>query len=239
MLDDAHKHRLAGVLAPRQDTKTAFAAAARHSRRVRVLKIAVPVVAVMVVLVPLLASSVVSMLRVSVPLGDFGRLVMSGNKLTMEAPRLAGFTKDNHGYEVSAKSANQDLSNPARIDLEQIRARLGLADNGWAMMDAKRGAYDTSTEILTLLDQIVLTSNNGYEGILSEAKIDVRAGTITSDQPLTLKWQQGDLKANSLEVRDKGQVMRFEGGVVMNIIPAQAKTASAAPDTSSKTTSVR
>ena len=33
---------------------------------------------------------------------EFGTLVISGSKITMEAPRLAGFTKDQREYEVSA-----------------------------------------------------------------------------------------------------------------------------------------
>lgn len=226
--DSAYDRRLAGVLTPRRDTAAAFVAAARHSRRVRLMRIVVPLIAVAVVLIPLLVSSLWSMLSVTVPLGEFGRLVMSGSKLTMEAPRLAGFTKDNRGYEVSAKNAHQDITQPNLIDLDEINARLALADDGWAKMVAKRGAFDAKSELLTLSEGILLTSSQGYEGRLVDAKVDVRAGVITSDKPVELNWLQGNLKAKGLEVRDNGQVMRFEGGVSMTVMLPQSQGTSTA-----------
>lgn len=211
----------------RRDTDKVFRAALRHSRRVRVLRIAVPVVAVGVILAPLVWGAVRS-LSVTVPLGDLGRLVLSGSKLTMEAPRLAGFTKDNHAYEVVAKRAQQDITNPYLVELEEIRAKIAFGDKGQAEMTATLGAFDAKTELLTLSKGIALHSTEGYEGRLSEATINVRGGTITSTRPVALKFLQGDLNADSMMIRDRGQVARFEGHVVLNVmLPQSAGTPAA------------
>jgi len=48
----------------------------------------------------------------------------------------------------------------------------------------------------------------------------VRAGTVRSQNPVEVKLLNGGtLNANRLEVDDKGEVIRFEGGVSMLLIP--------------------
>jgi len=40
---------------------------------------------------------------------DIGSVVVSGSKIMMQQPRLAGFTKDNRRYDLTAQAAGQDL----------------------------------------------------------------------------------------------------------------------------------
>ncbi|KAA5602934.1 LPS export ABC transporter periplasmic protein LptC [Blastochloris sulfoviridis] len=217
--------QLDAVFDQRRDIDEVFRVALRHSRRVRALRVLVPLVVVGLILLPL-AYSAIRSIAITVPLGDFGRLVLSGSKLTMEAPRLAGFTKDNQAYEVTAKRAQQDVTQPHLVDLEEIRAKVDLANKGRADLIAEHGQFDAKTELLTLSRGIFLKSSEGYEGRLTEAKIDVRAGTIVSNKPVELKFLQGDLRADTMDLRDKGQVVRFEGGVVLNVmLPQSAGTA--------------
>lgn len=217
-----HERRMDIVFDERRDPLREFEVAARHSRRVRLLKIAIPAAGAAVVLVALVVSALRSF-SISVPLGDLGRLVLSGSKLTMEAPRLSGFTKDNRGYEVSAKSAQQDVTRPHVIELDDLFAKLDLADKGWARMNARRGSFDAKTELLTLGEGIFISTSQGYEGKLWEAKVDVRAGTIVSDKPVELNFLRGTLNANTLQVRENGQVMRFDGGVSMTVMLPQSQ----------------
>ena len=81
-----------------------FAAAARHSRMVRVLRVAVPaVVAVALAVIVLIAifNPFRSLLPVPV---DMGNMVVSGTKITMESPHLAGFSTDQRPYEWDAQN---------------------------------------------------------------------------------------------------------------------------------------
>src|SRR4029078_8368822 len=78
-----------------------FAIASRHSRMVRVLRLAVPA-AVMLGMAPLIAVSIFNPFRMLLPKlpVDVGNLVVSGTKITMESPHLSGYTPDQRPYEV-------------------------------------------------------------------------------------------------------------------------------------------
>src|SRR4051812_8147294 len=99
-----------------------FAIAARHSRMVRVLRIAVPA-AVIVAMTTIVAVSIFNPFRMLLPKlpVDMGNLVVSGTKITMETPHLSGYTPDQRPYEVWAKTATQDVTDPDHVDLSALR----------------------------------------------------------------------------------------------------------------------
>ena len=201
------------------EDKRAFAGARRHSRRVRVLRVAVPAL-LGLSLLAIVAANYLNPLRFLNRLPtDFGTLVISGSKITMEAPRLVGYTRDNRGYEVTAKAAAQDLKQPTIVELKEISARFDMQDKSTVSMTALDGQYDTKTELLTLGQEIFLSTTTGYEGRLTEAHVDIKKGRIVSEKPVHLKMLQGTLSANRLEVTDTGTVVRFDGGVVMTLTP--------------------
>ena len=73
-----------------------FAAAARHSRMVRVLRVAVPAT-VLLAMASIVLISIFNPFRMirlpNLPV-DIGNLVVSGTKVTMESPHLAVFSTD-------------------------------------------------------------------------------------------------------------------------------------------------
>jgi lipopolysaccharide export system protein LptC len=149
---------------------------------------------------------------------DPGKIVLSGTRITMESPRVAGYTKDARPYEVTAKAASQDITKPDIVDLQEIRARVQMQDKVTVEMTAVSGVYESKLDRLRLDHDILLTSTSGYSGHLREAVIDVKKGSILSQSPVELKMLNGTLNANRLEVDDRGDVIRFSGGVVMNLV---------------------
>src|SRR3977135_4214304 len=102
-----------------------FAIAARHSRMGRVLRVAVPA-AVILAMTAVVAVSIFNpfrMLLPKLPL-DMGNLVVSGSKITMESPHMSGYTQDKRPYEVWAKTATQDVTDPDHVDLKVLRAKV-------------------------------------------------------------------------------------------------------------------
>ena len=100
-----------------------FAIAARHSRIVRILRVAVPA-AVILALASIMLVSIFNpfrMLLPKLPL-DIGNLVVSGTKITMESPHLSGYSPDRRPYEVWAKTAIQDVASPNRVELNTLRS---------------------------------------------------------------------------------------------------------------------
>jgi lipopolysaccharide export system protein LptC len=85
-------------------------------------------------------------------------------------------------------------------------------------MTAVTGIYDAKGETLKLDRDILLNSSTGYQGHLSEALIDIRKGNVVSEHPVEVKLLQGTLNANRLDILDSGDLVRFHGGVVMDIM---------------------
>ena len=196
-----------------------FRRARRHSRRVRLLRVAIPVVlAVSLVAITLVIWFNPLRLLSELPIGVDG-LVISGSKMTMAQPRLSGYMRDDRRYELSASAAAQDITRPDIVDLQQPRASLEMLDRSKIDMQAAVGIFDRKAGVLTLRRDIVLTSTSGYEVRLSQAVIDVHNGDIVSEQPVEVKMQQGTLNANRLEITKSGEIIRFDGGVTMTLVP--------------------
>lgn len=196
-----------------------YAQAKRHSRRVRQLRLAVPVL-VAAALVTIAGASLLNPFRIlsKLPI-DIGKLGVSGTKITMDAPHLAGFTPDQRPYELWAKSAVQDVMRPNNVELNELRAKVQMEDGTGMTMDARSGLFDTKTQLLDLKDDIFLQSATGYEARLTQAAVDMAAGTVSSDQPVAVKLLNGTLDAKRLRITEGGALVRFEGGVSMILIP--------------------
>jgi lipopolysaccharide export system protein LptC len=200
------------------DRAPVFRSAVRHSRRVRLLRIAIPI-GVLVVLLMLVLATYFNPMRLIAKLPkELGSLAISGTKITMEQPRMSGYTRDSRAYEFTAKAAAQDITKPEVVELQGIRAKVEMQDKSVMEMTAATGVYDTKSEILKLGEQIILKSTGGYEGRLTEAVIDTRKGEIVSDKPVEVTMLNGKLNANRLVVIESGALIRFEGGVAMTLI---------------------
>ena len=213
----------------RDDSDRAFRAARRHSRVVRILRVAIPL-AVVLGFTGIFLIVYFNPLRILAKLPiDVGNLVVSGTKITMEQPRLSGFTGDARAYELSADAAKQDLTKPDLIELRNIHAKVQMQDKSTVEVSATAGIYDSKGETLKLDQNIVLSSSTGYRGRLSQATIDIRKGHVLSEQPVEVELLQGKLNANRLELVDSGDLVRFDGGVKMTLMlgdaaASQAKT---------------
>jgi lipopolysaccharide export system protein LptC len=209
----------------RGDLESTYRAALRHSRHVRWLRICVPagIAAVLLTVVGMNYMPPIGGFRLP---GELGNLVIHGTKITMEQPRLSGFTTDSRAYEFSADAAAQDITKPNQVELQQLHAKMEMQDKSTVEMTATSGIYDVKTEILKLNDNIDLTSSTGYSGKMSEAVIDVRKGNVVSDQPVSVQMLNGFLNAKRLDIAENGSVLRF-GDVAMTLQPGKA-TAKAA-----------
>ena len=195
-----------------------FRAAARHSRLVRTLRVAVPatVIAAMTGVVLVSIFNPFRMLMPKLPV-SIDNLVVSGTKITMENPHMSGFSADRRPYELQAKAAIQDLTDPDHVELRTLRAKVMMEDRTNVTLDARTGFYDSKQQTLELKKDIFLQSSTGYEAKLSQASIDMNKGTVISNEHVDVKLLQGTLTADGLKILNSGEVVRFEGNVVMNL----------------------
>jgi lipopolysaccharide export system protein LptC len=213
--DDAGGQGWVGSTRPGLDR--AFRAAARHSRLIRFLRVAVPAL-VAAVAVAVLVATWFSPARLLAKLpsagGSLSSLGISGTKITMQLPRLEGFTRDGRPYLLTAKSALQDMLKPDNVELSDIHTRMERSDKEVVEMSAANGLYHSKADQLILRERIVLISPS-YEAHLSEAVVDMRSGHVVSGKPVEVKLLNGLLNANGLEV--EGDVIRFDGGVTLDM----------------------
>jgi lipopolysaccharide export system protein LptC len=195
-----------------------FAVAARHSRLVRILRIAVPT-AVSLAMAAVIGISVFNpfrMLMPKLPL-DMGNLVVSGTKITMESPHLSGYTPDQRPYELWAKTAVQDLTDSDHVELNKLRTRLIMQDGSTVFLDARTGLLDNKAQTIDLHKDIFMKTTSGYEARLTQAFVDMAKNTVDSDEHVDVKLTNGTLSSDRLHVTEGGAVMRFEGNVVMHL----------------------
>jgi lipopolysaccharide export system protein LptC len=210
------------------DRARVFRMAARHSRLVRLLRRAIPI-ALVVVLVGVVANAYFKPLQILAKL-PVDRVVLSGSKINMEAPHIAGFTRDGRPYDLTARTAAQDLTNPGVLELSDVLAHVALQDRSSMELRAKNGVYDTKSDLMELKTNIVITTSTGYVVHLDKAKIDNKAGRIVSDQPVAVTMTNGTVDAKGLEVVEGGDVIRFTNGVESHFVPqSSAGNENAAP----------
>ena len=187
-----------------------FAIAARHSRMVRVLRIAVPA-AVILSMAAIVSVSIFNPFRMLLPKlpVDMGNLVVSGTKITMELPHMSGYTPDRRPYEVWAKTATQDVTDPDHVDLKTLRAKVLMEDQSTVTLDALNGLMDTKQQLLDLHKDIFLQTSTGYEARLSQAFVDMGKGTVTSDEHVDVK-----LAERNAYLRQAQDYRRRRGGEI-------------------------
>ena len=221
----------------RSDSERAFRTARRHSRMVHILRVALPLAVVFAFVAITLMTYLNPLRNLNILPVDVGDLVVRGSKITMEQPKLSGFTRDSRAYNVTADSAAQDLTKPDIIELNNIRARVELQDNSMVQMSALEGTYNSKSEMLKLNNDIRLNTSNGYTGRLSEATVDIKKGDVLSESPVRLKMLQGTLDANRLHITDSGDLIQFDRGVEMTLMLNADDVAKAVnPDTAKPAT---
>jgi lipopolysaccharide export system protein LptC len=201
----------------RTDVDRAVRSAGRHSLLVRIVRIVLPAGVVV-------AGVVLALFTYFRPMQVFeklpsvsGKLAVQGSKITMELPRIAGFTRDQRAYELNAETAVQDIAKPDIVELQNLRARMEMQDKDVILVTANSGTYNTKADSILLRDQVIVISQQGYKVLMREAAVEMKKGNVTTEQPVEITLPNGLLKANRMEVVESGDIIRFGKGVVLDM----------------------
>lgn len=152
------EHDPSGHVAMEPARVEAFGNAQRHSRRVRVLKLALPILAgIIAVAFPVYSYLV----KPAQPPVKADGSAFSNGKLVMANPKLDGFTKENLPYSMTALRAIQDVAKESIIGLEGIDAKLPLDASTSAVVGAAKGVYNRDANTLQLEKDITVTTTSG------------------------------------------------------------------------------
>ncbi|MCW5717675.1 MAG: LPS export ABC transporter periplasmic protein LptC [Bauldia sp.] len=195
-------------VAPR-NAADGFPAAARHSRRVRFLRIALPAAVIVAV------AAYVVVTRSGTPAGvpevNYDNIVFGGEATVIERPRLTGYQAGGEAYALEADRATQRNDDPDVLTLEGVRANFELPDGINAAFTAPAGDYDQRTGTMRLSGGLTMTLDNGIDATMETIVVDVANGTITTDRPFTLRADGVTIEGNTLDMTTER--MTIGGGV--------------------------
>lgn len=194
-----------------------MARAVRHTRRVRRLRIALPLVSGAIAL-GLLAAAVVPNL---LPFSALQGLKLTAEGLVMEEPRLAGHLGEGRRYEVRADKAVQSLFTPSHLSLEGLAATLDMGAGESISLAGERATYDTDTEVLALPAGLALDSTDGNRAEVGEATVFLKDGRLEGNGRVDIASPRGRIRAGRIDIFDGGALIRMSEGVRILIDPAQ------------------
>lgn len=191
----------------------------RHSRRVRILKIALPLTAV--------ATTVIATMNILENAGvgpvlppiEIPKIV--ADNLKMHNPHYQGFNADGGHYWVKAATAQQDLKTLTAVHLDGITGEMTDAKKQKTYLTATRGLFDNKSNILELYDSIDVTGDSGLNAKLTRATVQTKENIITSNEPSTILMGAGQITSNQLTIRQKTKEYTFLENVRTHMQPKE------------------
>ena len=204
----------------------------RYSRRVALLKLALPAIGgsllLMVVAWPRLA-----------PLFDRFRWaaidLREARELRMINPRYGGTDRDGHPFVITAAVGRQVPQRDDVMSLDQPVAHVVSHSGAKIVITADSGVYQSQTQFLDAFGNVKVTHENGSTFTTSAARIDAANDAAEGTAPVEGHGPQGDVSGQGFRIIDKGDIVIFTGQshLLLNSSkqqsPAQAPAAVPAP----------
>jgi len=180
----------------------------RHSRRVALLRVALPAIGVglllMVAVWPRLA-----------PLFDRLRFsaidLREARELRMINPRYAGTDRTNHPFLVTASIGRQVPGRDDVMSLEMPQADLKSHSGADIVVTANSGVYQTRTQLLDAFGDVTMVHQDGTRIVTSSARLDAVNNAAEGHEPVEGHGPTGDIKAQGFRLIDKGAIIIFTG----------------------------
>ncbi len=197
---------------------------AEHSyrRRLGMLKLVVPVIAVGLIL-SLVAWPLITG-------GDDGFRIDIADKSfringrdEMLSPRFVGTDSADQPYTVTAEVAMRPEGDENVIYLMMPEADITLDDGDWMFIEAQQGLYDRGRETLTLDGSVNLFTDDGFEVRTDSITFDLRGGNASGDQPVKSQGPWGYLNSVGIRYDATGQVFHFPGRPTLILYPKTQK----------------
>jgi hypothetical protein len=182
-----------------------FARLTARNRLVAILRIAVPVLGVLV-LAGLLLQLVIGSLA---PGFSFAGITIDRDRLVVDAPSYEAMSADGTSYAVSAASAVAAPNTNDLVDLTGALLTMRQPD-GREVTAAAESAQLQTTDQLVLVDGVArIADNRGAHGTLVGVRADIPAETMTASGPVDLTFGNGaTLEASGMAYAGDG-IWRF------------------------------
>lgn len=182
-----------------------------YSRFVRVMKLALPAAAA------LLLGAILLWPQIQAERGRF-QIGLSGldprnpDRLRVLNARFRGTDSQNQPYTITAESAFEAEVGSRKIALEAPTADLALSSGAWVIARAPEGIFDRDSEVLRLSGGVSVFHDDGYTFSSPTARLALGEGRAEGDDPAEAFGPAGEIHgADGFVIIDKGRRMVFKG----------------------------
>jgi lipopolysaccharide transport protein LptA/LPS export ABC transporter protein LptC len=215
------------VMAGAGDRSAEFRRARRRTIVVRILRLALPASAAV-----LLLGYGLTILKTAgwgTGLPEIAIKNILPEDLAMQNPHYEGFGEDGSSYTFAAKTAQQELTNMGQIKLNEITGAVIQPDKTKTDITAVRGLFNHTAGVLDLYEQIDVVSQSGLKAKLTRATIVTKENLITSDEPVFIEFPSGNIRAKNMRLRQKAREATFADTVEVELTPPAPAANTAAP----------
>lgn len=193
-----------------RDTREALRQSSAYSRRIGLLRWALPL-SVLLVLGALVVWPMVREGKLTdAALRDVPNLIIENLHFT-------GLDALGQAYSVTAKRALQAGGGKGLVDLEQPEAEITLQSGAWLTGNALMGRYDEKAKLLWLGGDVHLFHDAGYQVLTGEAQINLGGHEAWGHQPIMIQGPFGVVRGAGFRFLDHGNVLVIEGEAVANL----------------------
>jgi lipopolysaccharide export system protein LptC len=180
----------------------------RYSRRVALLKVALPAIGVSLLLL------VVAYPRVA-PLFDRLRIaaidLREARELRMINPRYAGTDRDGRPFVITAAVGRQVPQRDDVMSLDQPVANVQTHSGAKVVITGDSGVYQTQTQFLDMFGNVTVNHENGSKFVTSSARLDAANDAAEGHAAVEGHGPQGDVSGQGFQIIDKGDIVIFTG----------------------------
>jgi lipopolysaccharide export system protein LptC len=182
----------------------------RHDSLVRLLKVALPaavgVIGAIFLTLPLTKQAEVSFIL------DKKDVATAPERMRIESARYTGTDDRGQPFELTAGQAVQQSSDVPIVDVQGVRARLGL-QQGPATIQAIQGRYDLDRQQVAVTGPVRVSGPEGEQLLTRDVLVDLRQRQVRSTGPISGRMPVGSFSAANLSADLGTRRVALTGGV--------------------------
>jgi LPS export ABC transporter protein LptC len=140
-------------------------------------------------------------------------VVASPETATGQEARISGFDRNNHAYEIRAKSGVQDKTVSSLVHLDKMTADFIRPAGDNLAVTSDKAHFDNRSKIMDLAGNVVLDQGQKFKATMDKATVNTVDQTLQSQSPVVVETRGGVIHADSLTVTENGNRVLFKGGV--------------------------
>lgn len=182
-----------------------LAQAKRHTAFIRKARIFLIGLAILIVLSLMVVATIRSLIHKAGVRSAYG----ADASVRMINARFTGRTKDGNMFVVSSSEAVRPQSPENTINLVDPIIEEGTG----AVAAARKGVYDTGKEHVDLSGGVIVEDGKGFQMRTESAKVFIDARSVIGPGSVWGSGPLGDMRADSFEFEDGGDIIRLRGNV--------------------------